>query len=157
MNTMRHEGYEARIEFDGEDNIFFGRLLGIRDIITFHADTVADLRDAFHEAVADYLDTCAEMGKEPQKPYSGRFMLRVDPSTHHEVSLAAARAGKSLNQWAEEAMRQAVENPARFSKIATSQKDESPTTASKKMWRSTKSGKIVSKASAQTGKYKQRA
>ena len=63
MNTMTHQGYTARVEFDDRDNIFVGRLLGIGDIVGFHADNVTDLRVAFEEAVEDYLEACKEIGR----------------------------------------------------------------------------------------------
>lgn len=106
---MTYKGYSARIEYDDEDEIFFGRLAGIRDGVSFHADTVAELKAAFHEAVDDYIETCAKIGKSPQKPYSGNLMLRVDPAVHSKVALAAEIAGKSLNQWGEEVLRAAAE------------------------------------------------
>jgi predicted HicB family RNase H-like nuclease len=101
---MNYKGYSARVEYDDQDEIFFGRIAGIIDVVGFHADTVAGLKAAFHEAVDDYLDTCAKIGKEPQKPYSGKMMFRVDPETHRKAAIAAELAGKSLNQWAEEAL-----------------------------------------------------
>ncbi|WP_193407067.1 type II toxin-antitoxin system HicB family antitoxin [Methyloceanibacter methanicus] len=99
---MSYKGYQARIEYDDDDRIFWGRLAGINDIISFHADNVEALRMAFEEAVDDYLETCATHGKEPQKPYSGKMMFRVAPEVHRRAALAAELAGKSLNQWAEE-------------------------------------------------------
>ena len=78
-NTMSYKGYSARIEYDNDDGIFTGRIAAIRDGVSFHGDSVTSLRDAFHEAVDDYLDTCAKIGKEPQKAYSGRVMFRVSP------------------------------------------------------------------------------
>ena len=107
-NVMTYKGYSARIEYDDEDGILFGQIAGIRDGVGFHADTVEDLRTAFHEAVDDYLETCAKVGKEPQKPYSGKVMFRVSPELHRKAALAAELAGKSLNQWAEEAIARAV-------------------------------------------------
>jgi predicted HicB family RNase H-like nuclease len=76
--------------------------------VGFHADTVEDLRAAFHEAVEDYLETCASVGKDPQKAYSGQVMFRVDPEVHRKAALAAELAGKSLNQWAEEVLAKAA-------------------------------------------------
>lgn len=67
MNTMCYKGYAARIDYDAEDEIFFGRIAGITDGIGFHADTVADLKAAFHEAVNDYIETCTRIGTDPQK------------------------------------------------------------------------------------------
>lgn len=103
-NTMTYKGYSARIEYDDEDGIFTGRIAGIRDGVGFHADTVADLREAFHEAVEDYLDTCTAIGKPPQKAYSGQVMFRVSPEIHRRAAMAAELSGKSLNQWAEEVL-----------------------------------------------------
>lgn len=108
MNTMTHKGYSARIEYDDQDEIFFGKIAGIRDGVSFHGETVAELKAAFHEAVDDYVETCRKIGKEPLKPYSGNLMLRVDPEIHSRVALAAELAGKSLNQWGEEVLAKAA-------------------------------------------------
>ena len=109
MNTMTYKGYSARIAYDDEDAIFIGRIAGIRDGVGFHADSVEALRQAFHEAVEDYIETCAKVGKEPQKAYSGRMMFRVSPEVHRKAALAAELAGKSLNQWAEEVLDRAAQ------------------------------------------------
>jgi predicted HicB family RNase H-like nuclease len=66
MNTMSYKGYDARIEYSDEDELFIGRIAGIRDGVSFHAETVSGLKAAFHEAVDDYIETCAKIGKEPQ-------------------------------------------------------------------------------------------
>jgi predicted HicB family RNase H-like nuclease len=108
-SAMSFKGYAARVEYDDDDEIFTGRIAGIRDSVSFHADTVKGLRDAFHEAVDDYLETCAKLGKDPQKAYSGQVMFRVDPEVHRKAALAADLAGKSLNQWAEEVLTRATE------------------------------------------------
>ncbi len=105
---MSYKGYSARIDYDDEDGIFVGRIAGIRDGVGFHADSVAELREAFHEAVEDYLETCARIGKEPQKAFSGQMMFRVKPELHRRAVVAAELAGKSLNQWAEEVIGRAV-------------------------------------------------
>jgi predicted HicB family RNase H-like nuclease len=107
-NIMTYKGYSARIEYDGEDGILIGQIAGIRDGVGFHAENVEELKAAFHEAVDDYIETCARIGKEPQKPYSGRVMFRVDPEVHRKAALAAELAGKSLNQWAEEVLSHAT-------------------------------------------------
>ena len=103
-NTMSYKGYSARIEYDDDDGIFIGRIAGIRDGVGFHADTVEALREAFREAVEDYIETCARIGKEPQKAFSGQVMFRISPEIHRKAALAAELAGKSLNQWAEEVL-----------------------------------------------------
>ena len=108
MNVLKYKGYWASVEFDEDDMILVGRIAGINDVIGFHADTVEDLVAAFHEAVEDYLETCAKIGKAPEKSYSGKLMLRVDPALHARLARAAELAGKSLNQLGEEALKRAV-------------------------------------------------
>jgi predicted HicB family RNase H-like nuclease len=109
MSTMTYKGYAARVEYDDADGIFFGRIAGIRDGVSFHADTVAELKRAFAEAVDDYVATCAKIGKTPQKPYSGQIMVRVDPQVHANAAIAAELSGKSLAKWTEEKLAAAAE------------------------------------------------
>ena len=106
-NAMTYKGYAARIEFDAQDRIFFGRLAGIRDIVTFHGKTVDELEAAFREAVDDYLDICTQRGERPNKPYSGKLTLRIPPSVHAAIATAAETDGKSLNKWVTEVLHQA--------------------------------------------------
>ena len=113
MNTMSYRGYSAVIQYDDEDGLFFGRLAGIRDGVGFHGQTVDELRAAFREAVDDYIDTCAKIGKSPQRPYSGQIMVRVDPQVHAAAALAAELSGKSLAKWTEEKLRDAAAREAR--------------------------------------------
>jgi len=108
MNTMLHKGYSARIEYDERDNIFIGRILGIRSIISFHGQTVSELRAEFEKAIDDFLAECQEMGIQPEKPASGKLLLRVPPEVHGKALVAAQSAGKSLNQWAAEVLSLAV-------------------------------------------------
>lgn len=107
-NTMTCKGYTARIEFDPEDNIFFGRVLGVHDIITFHGETVTKLRTDFEAAIEHYLKVCKKQGISPEKPASGKLMLRVPPEVHGAAMVAAQSEGKSLNQWATEVLRNAA-------------------------------------------------
>ncbi|WP_060510387.1 type II toxin-antitoxin system HicB family antitoxin [Pseudomonas sp. NBRC 111124] len=108
MSCMRYKGYAARIEYDERDDIFVGRVLGMRDIISFHASSVPELHEAFREALEDYLADCEEQGIAPEKPASGKVMLRIRPEVHAAASVAARAAGKSLNQWADEVFEQAA-------------------------------------------------
>jgi predicted HicB family RNase H-like nuclease len=107
-SIMTYKGYTARIEFDADDEIFVGRVLGVRDIISFHATTVAKLRREFEAAVNDYLNYCAAHAVAPEKPASGKMMLRVPPGVHAAANVAAQAAGKSLNQWAGEVIERAA-------------------------------------------------
>lgn len=109
MNTMSHKGYTARVEYDERDNIFVGRILGIRNIISFHGETVAELRTEFEHAIKDYLSECKKEGIAPEKPASGKLLLRVTPEIHGRALVAAQAAGKSLNQWATEVLEHAVQ------------------------------------------------
>lgn len=108
MNTLTYKGYTARIDFDDRDNILIGKLLGIGDLISFHADNVTELRVAFEEAVDDYLETCEKIGKSPEKPVNGKILLRIPPEIHAAALVKAQAVGKSLNQWAIDALRREV-------------------------------------------------
>ncbi len=105
---MTHKGYAARVEFDAEDHIFVGRVIGIRDVVSFHGETVSELENSFHEAVDNYLDACASLGQQPNKPYSGKLLIRVSAEIHAAVAASAEAAGKSLNQWAAEILNKAA-------------------------------------------------
>ena len=106
-SAMTHKGYSARVEYSDEDECFVGRIAGIRAVIGFHADNVAGLRQAFEEAVEHYINLALERGQTPEKPFSGRMMLRLPSQVHAHVSAAAERAGLSVNQWATQTLEQA--------------------------------------------------
>ena len=103
-----YKGYSGSIEFDDEDVVFHGRVLGIRDIVTFEAESADELVKAFHDSVDDYLAFCKERGVEPQKPYSGKLALRTTPEIHALLSKAAANDGKSVNQWISDTLAEAA-------------------------------------------------
>ncbi len=106
---LSYKGYAAHIQFDAEDRIFFGRIVGIADIVSFHGDSVDELVRAFEEAVDDYIVMSATLGRPAQKPASGKLMLRVPPEVHAAATVAAQASGKSLNQWATEAIAHAAQ------------------------------------------------
>jgi predicted HicB family RNase H-like nuclease len=106
MNDLTYKGYTAKIEYSAEDDCLFGELLGIPDFISFEGDSVAEIRKAFEEAVDDYLDMCAEMGKEPPKPFSGEITLRVPTEDHVKLAHQAQVSGKSINALVIDALRQ---------------------------------------------------
>lgn len=97
MTTMHHKGYVAAIELDEEAGLFHGEVINTRDVLTFQGRALNELKKAFDDTIEDYIAWCGERGKEPEKPYSGKFTLRVSPELHRRVAVAAARAGKSLN------------------------------------------------------------
>ena len=103
-----YKGYAGSIEFDDEDMVFHGRILGIRDIVTFEAETAEQLVKAFHDSVDDYLAFCKEQGVDPQKPYSGKLALRTTPEIHALLGKAAASDGKSINQWVSDTLAEAA-------------------------------------------------
>ncbi|WP_438866117.1 type II toxin-antitoxin system HicB family antitoxin [Pseudomonas abieticivorans] len=105
---MNYKGYAARIEYSEEDGLFVGHIAGIRDVVGFHGESVQELRTAFYEAVDDYLSACEKFGRAPQKPYSGKLSLRLEPELHATVALKAELSHKSINQWVSDALNQAV-------------------------------------------------
>ena len=108
-NILSYKGYTAQIEFSADDNIFFGRVLGIRDVVTFHADTVADLMTEMRGTIDFYLEVCEREGKQPQKNYSGKLLFRLPHELHARIAEVAARRGKSINEWGKEVFEKAVE------------------------------------------------
>lgn len=108
MNTMTHKSYAARVEYSEEDGCFVGHIAGIRDVIGFHGESVAELRTAFEDAVDDYLETCKKLGREPNHPYSGQFRLRLSPELHARAAMVAETKGKSLNAWVSEVIERGV-------------------------------------------------
>ena len=105
-NAMTYKGYIGTVEYNEEDNCLFGRIAGIRDIISYDGESVEEIRTAFKGAVNDYLKHCAATGKEPNKPYSGKFVLRIDPALHARIAAKATATGKSLNQYAADVLAQ---------------------------------------------------
>jgi len=106
---MQYKGYSCRPEYSASDHIFFGKILGIRDMVYFQSDSAKDIEREFHEAVDDYLEFCAEVGKEPQKEYSGLFNVRISPELHKKISVLAQAEGVSLNKAVEQAIQAMVQ------------------------------------------------
>ena len=107
---MEYKGYFAKVEFDDEANIFHGEVINLRDVITFEGESVEELRTAFTDSVEDYLEFCAERGEDPEKPYSGKFLVRVGPELHKTLVIQARKNGKSLNTWVNDALNQIVKS-----------------------------------------------
>ena len=110
---MEYKGYFTKVEFDDEANIFHGEVINLRDVITFQGETVDELRQAFHDSVDDYLEFCAERGEEPEKPYSGRFIVRVEPELHKNIVIEARKNGKSLNAWVHDTLGKVIKVTAK--------------------------------------------
>jgi hypothetical protein len=114
INSMSYKGYSAIMVFDPEDKLIVGRVQDIDDIISFHGESVVEFESNFHAAIDDYLAASKELGSTPEKPASGKLMLRVAPEVHAAALKAAARSGTSLNKWAEGALgRAARKTPTR--------------------------------------------
>jgi predicted HicB family RNase H-like nuclease len=105
---MDYKGYLARVEFDEEAGLFHGEVVNTHDVITFQGTCVGDLRQALIDSVEDYLAFCAERGEKPEKPFSGKFLVRLDPLIHQKAYLEARRAGVSLNQWVSRAIEKQI-------------------------------------------------
>lgn len=128
---MEYKGYSARVEFDQDAGVLFGEVEGLRDAVTFEATNVKDLERVFRDSVEDYLAMCAERDEQPEKPYSGKFLVRMDSLLHREVAMAAARAGTSLNAFTSEVLKRWLELTARagVARIAPGPNVNQPDTA----------------------------
>ena len=94
---LEYKGYVGTVEAD--DGVFSGQVTGLRDVITFEGGTFAEVEQAFRDSIDDYLAFCAERGEAPDRPFSGRIPLRIDPEVHRRVAARAQAEGVSLNQW----------------------------------------------------------
>jgi len=107
---MEYKGYFARVAFDDEANVFHGEVINLRDVITFDGESVDELRKALSDSVEDYLEFCSERGESPEKPYSGKFLVRVGPEFHKTLVIQARKNGKSLNSWVNEALQKVAKD-----------------------------------------------
>lgn len=105
---MEYKGYVARIDYDEDAEIFHAEVVNTRDVITFQGESVAALKQALRDSVDDYLEWCAERGEDPDKPYSGRFVVRVPPDVHRDLALEAHRRHVSLNKLVAQRLREEV-------------------------------------------------
>ena len=100
---MEYKGYLAGpIGFDPEDGTFSGIVVGLRDVIHFEGTTAKELKRAFRESIESYLELCAEEGKEPDRPFNGKILVRTEPELHRKAALRAAAEGVSLSRWISE-------------------------------------------------------
>ena len=103
-DTMKYKDYFGSVHYDSEDEIFHGRIEFIRDLVTFEASDAKSLKAAFVEAVDDYLETCKEIGKEPDQPFKGSFNVRTSSQLHRDITIAAKERGLTLNKIISEAL-----------------------------------------------------
>ena len=104
---LHYKGYTGHIEFDDEAGLFHGEVLDLKDVVTFQGRSVDEIVQAFRDSVDDYLDFYAGRGEKPDKPFSGKFVLRMNPELHHTIHLKAVKAGKSLNKWVNDTLQSA--------------------------------------------------
>src|SRR5512140_198952 len=105
---MEYKGYLAEVEIDLDAKILHGRVINIRDVVTFQASAVEDLRKEFEASVEDYLEFCVERGEAPEKPYSGRIFVRMDPMLHRDITTCALKESLSVNRWIVTRLREAT-------------------------------------------------
>ena len=109
MNVIRYKGFLGSIEASPEDKCLYGKLLYIDDLVTYEANTIAELETEFKNSVDDYCDTCKKVGKEPMKPFKGSLNVRIGQKLHKEVALHAASSGISLNEYIKLAVKNQVQ------------------------------------------------
>jgi predicted HicB family RNase H-like nuclease len=102
---MTYKGYEAVVELDEEAGVFHGEVINTRDVITFQGTSVPELKKAFEDSVEDYIEFCRQRKEEPEKPFSGSFVVRISPDLHRHIALEAKRKGKSLNAYVTERLK----------------------------------------------------
>lgn len=110
---LNYKGYSGHLEVDIEAGIIFGRVLDIRDVVTFKGNTPAEAIQAFHDSIDDYLEFCQELGQVPDKPFSGKLPFRTTPERHRMVYLAATKVGKSINAWMDDVLLKAAKDVLR--------------------------------------------
>lgn len=107
-NTMEYKNYVGSVEFSEKDGIFFGKVMGIRSLISYEGATAKELIDDFHGAVDDYLSLCAAEGIEPERAYKGSFNVRISPELHRQAVICASSRQMSLNSFVEQALRNSL-------------------------------------------------
>lgn len=109
MNTLEYKGYLGVVEYDDDMGVFHGEVINLRDVITFQGDSVVELRKAFIDSVEDYLEFCAQRDEPPERPLSGRLLIRLEPDLHRKIYVQARKKQKSINRWVAETLERAVE------------------------------------------------
>lgn len=107
---MEYKGYIGKVEIDDEAGILYGEVINVRDVITFEGTTVDEIQTAFRESVDDYLDFCAQRGEPPEKPFSGKFVVRLPTELHRKAYIQARLKNKSLNSWVTEVLQNVLQN-----------------------------------------------
>lgn len=103
-NTIQYKGYLGSVEFSEEDSLFYGKVMGIRSLISYEGETAKELLDDFHGAVDDYLETCKAEGRKPEVAYKGSFNIRISPELHKRLIIYTTSHQMSLNRYIEETL-----------------------------------------------------
>ena len=104
LNVLEYKGYSGTVEYSAEDNVLYGKVIGIKALISYEGESIQTLREDFEGAVDDYLELCAEKGIEPEKSYKGSFNVRIAPSVHRDLALYAGSHHQTLNTTVEQAI-----------------------------------------------------
>ncbi len=107
-SIMEYNGYHAKVEYDGQDNIFVGTVIGLNDMLGFHGSSVDELKDSFQNCIENYLQWCEETGKKPEKEFKGVFNVRISPDSHREAAMEAAIDGITMNQFVADAIEEKI-------------------------------------------------
>jgi len=101
-DIIKHKEYYASLHFSADDEVFYGKILGINDLVTFEGESVKELKKSFITAIEDYIETCEELDKTPEKTYKGSFNVRVSPGLHREAAFAALQKKHNVKRFCEE-------------------------------------------------------
>jgi len=108
-DLFEYKGYNGTVEYSDVDKVLFGKVLGIRSLLSYEGDSLSSLRHDFEDVIDDYLETCTERDVEPEKPYKGSFNVRVSPELHRSLAMYSQSHGQTLNSTVEEAIRRHVQ------------------------------------------------
>ena len=109
-NYLEYKGYIGTVEFSADDMVFFGKIQGLNDLVLFEGESVSELEKSFKESVDDYLETCKEIGKEPNKTFKGNFNVRVNENVHEKLFMLATKKGLNLNQLVNKSLNFTIDN-----------------------------------------------
>lgn len=107
-NLLSYKGYNGTVEYSKEDNCLFGKVIGIKSLLSYEGQSVAELQEDFYNAIDEYLDDCKENNITPEQPYKGTFNVRISPELHRNIAVYAIEHGKTLNAAVEQAIKSMV-------------------------------------------------
>lgn len=120
-DILQYKGYYANVQYSAEDDVFYGSVIGINDLVSFEGTSVKGLKQSFFEAVDDYLETCKEQGKEPEKTYKGSFNIRISSDLHRKAAIVSAGKNMTLNDFVKYAIDMAVNKSTKLKRETTFQ------------------------------------